>query len=400
MAAVTTRPVSKGKVAFVPPRYGPEAVGGSEAVLREMALGLAGRGWEVEILTTCAVSHFTWENVLPPGESREQGVLIRRFPTVRSGSHAGARAERRMREGQVVPFDEQVAWLSWRFRVPDLFHHLVVHGQEFDAVVLSPYLLWTTVAGLAAVPERAVTVPCLHDEAYARLEVLQPVVADAAMVWFLSEPEHELAHRLGPVAPRHAVVGAGVDVPDHYDPVGFRRRHGLTRPFILYAGRREGGKGWQWLVERYSEVLNIADLDIDLVSIGTGAPTAPPALAGRVIDLGYLHPTERNDAFAAATAYVQPSRMESFSRTIMEAWLAGTPVLARADSDVVAWHCHRSKGGLLFADSCQLVEAIRRLTASPAEAAELAQRGREYVLTNYTWDVVLDSVERHLEEPL
>ena len=79
--------------------------------------------------------------------------------------------------------------------------------------------------------------------------------------------------------------------------------------------------------------------DVDLVSIGVGEVEVPAELAGRVIDLGFLPDGARNDAFAAAVAYVQPSRMESFSRTIMEAWLAGTPVLAIEGSQVVAWHC-------------------------------------------------------------
>ena len=35
-----------GRLGFVPPRYGPGVVGGAEAVLDEMALGLAERGWD------------------------------------------------------------------------------------------------------------------------------------------------------------------------------------------------------------------------------------------------------------------------------------------------------------------------------------------------------------------
>lgn len=68
-----------GKLAFVTPRFGPGVVGGSEALSREIALGLAGRGWEVEVLTTCAVDHYTWENALVPGASEEDGVTVRRF---------------------------------------------------------------------------------------------------------------------------------------------------------------------------------------------------------------------------------------------------------------------------------------------------------------------------------
>ena len=135
-------------------------------------------------------------------------------------------------------------------------------------------------------------------------------------------------------------------------------------------------------------------LDIDLVTIGRGELegelAVPRPIADRVVDLGYLSGTERNNAFAAATAYVQPSRNESFSRTIMEAWLAGTPVIALAESKVVAWHCERSGGGLSYSDGPGLAGSLGVVVARPEEAARLAASGRRYVLDNYTWPVVLD----------
>ena len=126
-----------------------------------------------------------------------------------------------------------------------------------------------------------------------------------------------------------------------------------------------------WLLEAFAAAVQDGDLDVDLVTIGKGKlarsrrSSMPPA--GRVIDLGFVSDEERNNAFAAATAYVQPSRMESFSRTIMEAWLAGTPVIGLAESEVVAWHCGRSGGGLMFSDAKEL--------ASPAPLCRLQARG-------------------------
>ena len=253
---------------------------------------------------------------------------------------------------------------------------------------------------LPAVAERAVVVPCLHDEEYARLEILRPVLAAPALVWFLSGPEHELAHRLGPVARRHSVTGAGVPVPAGYDPVGFMERHRLSRPFVLYAGRREEGKGISLLLGAFADAVADGALDLDLVIIGRGELAMPRGLEGRVVDLGFVSDEERNNAFAAATAYVQPSRMESFSRTIMESWLAGTPVMALGESEVVAWHCRRSGGGVTFSDRADLAARLQLVGSRPEEAGAMAAAGRRYVIENYTWPSVLDRMEASLRAAL
>ncbi len=388
------------RVAFVAPRFGPGVVGGSEAVTQEIAVGFAGRGWDVEVLTTCATDHYSWQNALPPGASWERGVVVRRFPTVGQWSDAARRTQLQIQADRVPSLDEQLDWLGWRFTVPGLHDHLVRRGDDYDAFVFSPYLFWTTTVCLPQVAERAVSIPCLHDETYARLDVTRPALSAPARVWFLSEPEHLLAHRLAPLPAAHRVTGAGVDVPAAYHPDAFRERHHLERPFLAYIARREPEKGWDWLLGLYGELRASGGPEVDLVTAGVGEVVVPAALRDRVIDLGRISDEERNDCMAAALASVQASRMESFSRTTMESWLAGTPVLAVEDGEVIAWHCQRSGGGLLFRDAPSLTDAVRRLLDHPDEAAELGQRGRRYVLANYSWEVVLDSMEADLQEML
>ncbi len=389
------------RLAFVPPRFGPGVFGGSEAVSREAAFGLASRGHEVEVITTCALDHYTWANELPEGISEENGLAVRRFPVVRHPSRPALRAQLSIQAGRIPDLNHQVSWMGFLFSVPALFEYLLREGRGYDALVFSPYLFWTTSVCTPFVAERAVVIPCLHDETYARLDVLRPVLAGPALVWFLSSPEHSLAHRLGPVARRHSVTGAGVPVPSHYDPCGFMERHGLKRPFVLHAGRREEGKGHDELLEAFSSAVLDGGLDLDLVSIGKGEFDRPlrvqGPLADRVVDLGFVSDQERDNAFAAATAYVQTSRVESFSRTIMEAWLAGTPVVASDASEVVAWHCRRSGGGLMFSGLAELAEQLRLVAAKPEVASELAAAGRRYVIENYSWPTVLDRMEASLQ---
>ncbi len=384
-----------GPIAVVTPRFDARVVGGSEALSREIAVGLAGRGWDVEVLTTTAVDHYSWTSELPEGASTEDGMTVRRFMTIHHHSPPGRAAQVAIQAGRIPAIDDQVSWLSHRFSVPGLFEHLVVSGDRYRAVIFSPYLFWTTTVCLPLVANRAVSMPCLHDEVYARLDVVRPALSGGARVWFLSEPEHQLAHRLGPVPDAHVVTGAGMTVPDRYDATGFARRHGLRRPYLLYAGRREPEKGWDWLLETF---LATDDVGVDLVSAGVGEVVVPESAAGRVHDLGALSDADRDSAMAGALAYAQPSRMESFSRSVMEAWLARTPVLAIDRSPVVDWHVERSGGGRTFSGPAELAAHLRGLLDDPVAAAAMAEAGRRYVLDHYTWPVVLDRMEADLAE--
>ena len=391
--------MGKGRIAFVSPRYGDDVVGGAETVLRQAAERLAGRGWEVEILTTCARDHYTWANAYPAGSERHGDLTVFRFPVVHPReSSLWQSLDRRIRLGSSLTMAEQHAWVNGRFRVPGLFHHLVAHGHSYRAMVFSPYLFWTTVVGATVAPERTVVIPCLHDENYAYLPVFRPLLAGSAQVWFMSEPEHQLAHRIGPVAPTHPVTGEGVLVPERSDPAGFRARHGLTKPYALFVGRRESGKGWQDLLRAYVRAVTRLGVDLDLVTFGVGKVDAPSLVADRVRDLGWLPDEEVGDAYAAAAAYIQPSLFESFSRTIMEAWLAGTPVIANGASDVVRWHCERSGAGLLYTDEYELAQYLALVADNPGRLDGLGALGRKYVLANYTWDAALDRMEAALEE--
>lgn len=389
----------RGRLALCPTRFGPHIVGGAEIVLRQMALGLQERGWDVEVLTTCAMDHHSWANVAPPGESVEEGLRVRRFPAVNDRVDEHQELERRVLHGEHLTPAEQQRWLNSGMRVPGLLDHLRGHAREYRALLFTPYPSWVTAACSQVEPERSVLWTCLHDEPYAALDLFRHVFAEVGGLLFQSGPEHDLAHRLDWNLAPHAEVGCGVEVPAAYDPTGFRERHGITGRFLLYVGRREGAKGWDELLDAFTTVTVRHDLPFSLVTIGAGAVRAPAPVADRVVDLGFLPDADRDDAFAAADAYLQPSRNEAFSRTIMEAWLAGTPVLANAGSDVVAWHCKQSGAGLLYADQNDFARHLRFLADAPTEVARAAaEGGRAYVLENYRWDAVLDRVEAAIDE--
>jgi len=397
--------VEPRRIALVPPRYGPEVVGGAEAVIREVAHGLADRGWSVDVLTTTARDHFTWADAEPAGTAVDRTatgaeVRVTRFPVVKdTPGEERARVEARMQAGDMPSLPEQEAWMNDGPRWPELFHHVLDTAETYRAIVVSPYMFWTTFAIAGIAPERTLLRPCLHDEPYARMELFEPLFTGSAGVWLQTEPELELYRRISTPPPQTRIVGEGVGVPEGYDPERIRRQLDLgDSPYVVYGGRREGAKGWEGLLHGFVDAVRKEDLDLHLVTYGVG-PVEPPAdVADRVHDLGFVDDRTRDDVIAGAVAYVQPSALESFSRTIMEAWLAGTLVIANGASDVVRWHVDRSGAGLTYSDPAELEQALRFVAEAPDQAAALAAPGRQYVLDNYTWPVTLDAMEVTLDE--
>ncbi len=394
--------IESGAVALIPPRFGEGVIGGAEAVLADVARGLAARGVPIEILTTCARDHFTWANEFPPGSTRIDGdVVVRRFPTVLSGSPADRdRVGNRILAGDTITIQDQQRWVNASLRCPGLWHHVFDHGHRYRALVFAPYMFWTTYAVSQIHSRRSVIMPCLHDEPPARLDIYRSMLEGAGALWFLTEPERELALRLCNPPRRHEVVGAPVAVPSSYDPDGFRARFGLTDPFVYYAGRREWGKGWQDLLTAFAEfTLNRrgGGGGLKLVTSGVGEVQPPLACEHSVIDLGLLSNDDRDGAMAAASAYVQPSALESFSLTVLEAMAAGTPVIANGAGAVVSHHLDRSGAGLVYHGIPELVECLNFVADRPEAAGALAVDGRRYVVENYEPALVFDRMVESLD---
>lgn len=396
---MASKVISRGRIGIAPARFGDQLAGGAELVMREMAFGLQDRGWEVDILTTCARDHHTWVNEYPAGVSVEDGLLVRRFPAVVSTRRVEKAAfEQALSTGTIPSLTEQERWMNDGVRMPELYHYLLDHASEYQALLFGPYLFWMAFACSQISPERTVLWTCLHDEPEAYLEIFRPVFRGVAGLFLQTEPEHTLAHRIHDNLAPHSVVGCGLypTEKDRYDREGFRSRHNIQGPFVLYLGRREGAKGWPELLETFTSVSLRTNLPLSLVTAGGGAVEVPPSIADRVIDVGFLSDAERDNALAAAAALVQPSRFEAFSRTIMEAWMAGTPVIVNGACDVLVWHCERSGAGLTYDDEYELEQCLAFVADDPQAACVLAAPGRDYVLSNYGWDAVLDRVEDNL----
>jgi glycosyltransferase involved in cell wall biosynthesis len=375
-------------VAFVVQRYGADVTGGSESLARAVAERLA-PDMRITVLTTCARDYVTWRNELPAGPGRVDGVDVVRFPVE---EERDLHAFNRLSEPLYARAHSEADELVWLRRqgpyAPRLVEALEKGKGEFDAVVFFTYLYYPTVYGLQAAPERSLLVPTAHDEPPLRFRIYQDVFARPRALAFCSVPERELVRERFGLADRpHTVTGIGVETAEAGDVDGFRIRHDVRGPYVLYAGRIDAGKGCEEMVAFYDRYRRDRAGAAELLLIGRLAMDAPRVPGVRY--LGYLSEEEKRAALAGARAVVCPSPFESLSIVLLEGFALGTPALASARSPVLKDHCVRSQGGLYYSCAEEFSEALDLLVREPRLRAALAENGRRYVRENYRWEAVL-----------
>ena len=381
--------MSRPAVAFVVQRYGTDVTGGSEALARALAERLV-PSHDVTVFTTCARDYVTWRNELPAEEERIGGVRVRRFPVERERDLDAFNAFAEPLYARPTTIEEEHEFLERQGPVvPALVEALRDERDRYADVVFFTYLYYPTYWGLKAAPERSILVPTTHDEPPLRFSIYREVFGIPRAFAFLTPAEKELVRARFGTGGRPAVVaGMGVDPAAPGDVAGFRARHGLARPYALYAGRIDAGKGCADMLAHHARYRREKPAPLDLVLIGRLAMEEPRQDGVRC--LGFLSEEDKAAAMAGASVLVCPSPFESLSIVLLEGLALGTPGLVNAGSAVLKEHCLRSNAGLFYADGDEYAEAMDLLARDAGLRAALAANGRRYVDAEYRWGVVLD----------
>ena len=169
-------------------------------------------------------------------------------------------------------------------------------------------------------------------------------------------------------------------------------RHGL-RPggYILYVGVLEPRKNVDRLVAAFGRAA--ASLPgLDLVIAGKRgwmydqifAQVQALGLGHRVRFTGYVAQEDLPGLYSGARLFAYPSRYEGFGLPVLEAMRCGVPVVT---TNVSSMPEVAGDAALLVSpdDEIALAEAMTRLVADPALAADLGRRGRERAAL-FSWE--------------
>lgn len=402
--------------AIVIPWFGAELKGGAEQQVFQIATRLHARGRPLEVLTTCCRSFYDdWAtNHHKAGLRREDDLPVRRFPVgARDGESFDrvnakllALAPTDLRPG-VSPVSDGDAnvFVNENINSPALLAHLRAHADDYSAFLFIPYMFAPTTRGLPHVARRAFLQPCLHDEPAAYLPAVEASFQKASRILFNSDGERELAARLygASVYARGLVVGEGIEpLTASADRLARALPAELREggaPFVLYLGRRDETKNTDLLLRAFRRFReHNPDSSLRLVLAGAGTRSYDERERA-VFDLGFVGEELKAALLVNARALFQPSRNESFSRALMEAWSYGArPVAVHRECLATATAVERARGGWLAASEAEWAQIFSHVAAAPdAELDAPGARGRAYAAEHADWNKVGARYERLLD---
>lgn len=393
--------LNKARIAFIIQRYGDQITGGSESHCRQIAERLA-QDYRVEVITTCATDHLNWDNVLASGESKLNGVTVRRFQTIEG------RQPRRFHEiydriFQVsLSSEEEFQMLRYQGPYsPELVQYVRGHRDDYDAFIVFTYMYYTAVHTLPILKSKAVFVPTAHDEASLYLHLFDDVFQQTPHILFNTQEERNLLQRRfnlpGSVG---RVVGLGIEEPDAgpaddaWEPL---RRQLEGKQVLTFIGRVENGKGCEELLEFFLRFVREEKRE-DLLLLLLGKRTLPIDPHPQILSPGYVSEYVKFHALRMTDVAVAPSPFESLCMAALESWMHERPLLVNGNCPVLVGHCLRSNGGLWYMNYAEFRQSLGWLLKDAKMRAALGSQGRAYVRQNYRWEVVEQAYREVLGE--
>ncbi|MCK5707240.1 MAG: glycosyltransferase family 4 protein [Candidatus Aureabacteria bacterium] len=381
------------KIAFISPRYLQSSAGGAEVACRLFAENLAFfKGITTEILTTCAEDHFTWLNKHSEGSFKKNGVTVRRFKVnERKETHKFDQIAQKLYYKQKISFEEEKFFFDNNLNSQHLYDFIKEQKDNYAFFIFMPYLFGLTVNGAQICPKKTLLIPCLHNEPFAKLQMINKIFQISKGIICNAPPERDLVLRLSKTDPEKALfVGIGVDPPLKVAGKELLLQHKITSPYLFYCGRREIGKNFNLLLEMFREYKKQNNNQLKLVTAGSGYVDLRPSEKDFIIDLGYVPEDVKAMLYKNALLTCQPSTKESFSFVIMESWLQKRPVIGNVRSEVTDYWINKCKGGFSFKDFYEFEEILNYSLNNSEALIDMGKAGYEFTLSNFKWEIIIE----------
>jgi len=348
------------RVAIVVKDFPPDTIGGTETQTKRMATALADRDHEVVVFTKQYGDHD--DGALPFG--------VVRVPNIR-----------------MSPFVSTLTFLLVctvllvrRADEFDICQCMMVYPNGFLGYVVErltglPYFAWI----------RGGDYYFMKDVRWKRW-MIRRVLADTRVLVQAPGIADDVRSDFPDLDPDLAVLGNGVEVPEETaDGEG-----------VLFVGRLAPMKGVEVLLRA------MAGIDASLTVVGDGPERdrLESLAAERDVDVtfvGQVSPNAVDSYYRDAGVFCLPSTgQEGLPNAVLEAMSWGLPPVTTDSGGLPSLVGKGDRGFVVpHGDSEALRERLAILLADCNRRAEVGRNAREYVVTNHSWDAIVDALEDH-----
>lgn len=372
------------KIAFVVQRYGLEVNGGAEFLCRLVAEHLS-KYFDIDILTTCAIDYMTWKNEYSPGIETLNGVSVMRFPVDYERDMPKFSKFSEKIFGNMHTYEDEIEWMKLQGPYSTkLLDYIKSSKDDYTYFVFFTYLYATTFFGLPLVKEKALLVPTAHDEPPIYLSIFKSLFKSPRGFIYSTEEEKNFVTSQFQVANiPYDIIGVGIDIPDKIDAVSFAQKYNVEN-FFIYVGRIDESKGCKELFDYFIRYKKEKKSPVKLVLLGKPMMKVPKH--PDILSLGFVSEQEKFNGIKSAKLLIMPSKYESLSMVLLEAWLCNTAVLVNGKCDVLKGQCIRGNAGLYYENYDEFEGCLDVLLASDVMRNTMGKNGMKFVLENYSWE--------------
>ncbi|MCG6150784.1 glycosyltransferase family 4 protein [Leptospira bandrabouensis] len=380
------------KILIITARFLENASGGAEKLAHDYA-SILSESNDVTVCTSCAKDYVSWKNEFQKGQNLENQIRIIRFPVnqTRNMVKMNRILNQCLEKGDSVSEKEQFEFLKEQGPYcPDLVDYITKEQNHFDIAILIGYLYYPVVASIPNLKIPFVIVPTFHDEPPFRLPIYKKTYSNN-FIYSFNAPEELVVYENNTKQRVQSYFLIGTYINDTFKNINPNNNNANQ---LITIGRIEPAKGFPELFEFFQNWnLYSHRSDVSLKCLGSIASMEIPK-DPLIVFTGFVSEEEKITEIQKSFLLLNPSAYESFSISIMEAWIQEKPVLVNAKSSVMHGHCLRSQGGLFYSDSLSFQRTLDFLLENRKIANRMGQNGRQYVLANFSKDVIRNKLNQ------
>jgi len=394
----------KGRIIQTCIRY-PPAPGGAETHVQAVSEGLVARGWGVEIFTSDLYKEIPFQRMVRP-EPHVNGIPVKRFRSFSPGGELHYVLMPPMLRGFLKEGADLIHGHSYGY----FQNNAAAFMKKLKRVpfVLTPHFhpAWSMWGG-----ETRRRVRKVYDKVVAK-----PVLRAVDRVIGVSRHEIELMRQaLDFDESKVRYIPNGIHL-SRFEPVVDRnifaeefklfKRSDIIQNIehiVLYAGRLASNKGLHVLVDAAVEVVDeFPGTLFLLVGEDTGMKEAlerqmkDKGIRKHFLFTGHVHSDETFlSAFSLCDVFVLPSEYEAFGIVLLEAMASYKPCIGTRVGGVPEVIEDGRTGVIVDYDNhIQLADALTGLLKSEDRRSGMGKRGRERAVRHFSWDRIVEEIEK------